>query len=90
MLINIFQYISMYLEIFLFLLMMKTVICRDSSILRVSDAFGRALPTTTAKRPEKGSSYRVTGEMIIDGILYYLLMGFGIKTAFRADKFQDV
>ncbi len=69
--------------------MMKTVICHNAAIAGIYDAFGNLLPNATVKAPERGKSYTVTGEITIKGIVYYLLMGFGIKTAFKADKFQD-
>lgn len=69
--------------------MMKTVICQNSSIASICDASGNALPNASVKAPERGKSYTVTGEITLKGIVYYLLMGFGIKTAFKADKFQD-
>lgn len=68
---------------------MKTVICKTNGISSVSDASGHALHTHLNKVPQKGKEYRVTGELTFDGVIYYLLMGFGIKTAFRSDKFQD-
>jgi hypothetical protein len=68
---------------------MKTVTCKNSSISGVSDVSGHSMSLIGEKVPERGKDYRVTGEISFNGILYYLLMGFGIKTAFRADKFQD-
>lgn len=68
---------------------MKTVICKNNSVSSVSDASGHTLHNETIKVPQKGKEYRVTGELSFNGVIYYLLMGFGIKTAFKSDKFQD-
>ena len=69
---------------------MKTVICNNNSMARVTDANGNILPPSNVKAPEKGKPYRVTGEIHFAGYLYYFLMGFGIKTAFKSDNFEDV
>lgn len=68
---------------------MKTVICNTNCIAGIADASGNNLPKETIKAPEKGKPYRVTGEYRANGLLYYFLMGFGIKTVFKADLFQD-
>lgn len=68
---------------------MKTVIFNSNHIAGIADASGNKLPKETVKVPEKGREYRVTGEYRANGFLYYFLMGFGIKTVFKADLFQD-
>lgn len=68
---------------------MKVVTCNNGAISGVLNAAGHSVSGSFEKVPEKGKQYRVTGEITFNGIIYYLLMGFGIKTAFKADKFQD-
>lgn len=68
---------------------MKTVICNSNLIARVSDANGNTLLKPHIKVPEKGKPYTVTGEYRQNGFLYYFLMGFGIKTVFKSELFQD-
>lgn len=67
---------------------MKTVNCIGHPG-KIIDQTGKAL-NVEIKAPEKGKPYRVTGEYRWNGLLYYFLMGFGIKTAYRADLFTDV
>lgn len=68
---------------------MKTVICQTSCIAGIADPSGKKLPKAVVEAPKKGKEYRVTGEYRSNGFLYYFLMGFGIKTVFKSDMFQD-
>lgn len=68
---------------------MKTVIFNHTYNGGVADQDGNKLAQSSVKLPEKGKEYRVTGEYRANGLLYYFLMGFGIKTVFKADLFQD-
>lgn len=68
---------------------MKAVICNTPPVSIVTDGNGNRVPLSKIKAPERGKHYRATGEYRANGFLYYFLMGFGIKTVFRADHFQD-
>lgn len=87
--VNNFQSIILYIKIFEYICNVKTVVCQNNMISSVQNALGCSMPNEKVKAPQKGKEYRVTGELTFNGIVYYLLMGFGIKIAFRSDKFQD-